>query len=225
MTAASAALVAAALLSVAWTALQPPFSQNYAERLAAIDEAGASATVSASLFALSQLPMLAGLLGVAHLIRRGAPILSNLGGSLAVVGVFGHSVFGGFALAQVAMAGDQANRELYAALVEQIESSPFMAFAAAGLIGTVLGMLLLGVGLWRSRVVPRWVPMLWWLFLLVEFVGTSLSDYAAYVSSVCLLVVFGALAAAVWRSPREEWAIASEPPAPKVDGSDVVVPA
>lgn len=209
----AAALVLAAVLSVAWTALQPPFPSGYAERLAAVDEAGTSAMVSAALFALSQLPMLAAVLGIAHVARRRAPVAANLGAALAVLGVFGHAVFGGVSLVTVVMAGDSANRAVHAELLARVESSPVMIFAAAGLLGTVLGLLVLGIGLWRSRAVPRWVPALLWTFLVLEFVGTSLSAYAGYVAGMCFLIVFGTLAAHVWRSPRQEWAAAPAEPA------------
>lgn len=200
------ALVLAAVLSVAWTALQPPFPAGYAERLAAVDQAGTTAMVSAALFALSQLPMLAAVLGIAHVARGRAPLAANLGAALAGIGVFGHAVFGGVSMVTVVMAGDAANRSVYADLLARVESSPVMIFAAAGLLGTVLGLLVLGIGLWRSRAVPRWVPALLWTFLVLEFVGTSLSVYAGHVAGICFLIVFGALAAHVWRSPRDEWA-------------------
>jgi hypothetical protein len=198
-------LVAAAALSVLWTVLSPPFPSDYAERLAAIDDGGTSASISAFAFTASQLPMLAAVLGIAHLIRRGAPVLANVGGTLAVIGVFGHSVFGGVSLTTVQMANDAGNRGVHAALLEDLESSPVMVFAAAGLLGTVLGLLLLSIGLWRSGVVPRWIPALTWVFLVVEFVGTGLSDYATYVSGVCLVLVFGALARHIWQTPPSTW--------------------
>ncbi len=198
-------LVAAAALSVLWTVLSPPFPSGYAERLAAIEDSGTSATVSAFAFTASQLPMLAAVLGIAHLIRRGAPVLANAGGALAVIGVFGHSVFGGVSLTTVQMANDAGNRSVHAALLENLESSPVMVFAVAGLLGTVLGLLVLSIGLWRSGAVPRWIPALTWLFLVVEFVGTSMSDYATYVSGVCLVLVFGARARHIWQTPRATW--------------------
>ena len=208
-TAAGASLVAAALTSAAWTLTMPPFPDGYVERLAAIDEAGASGTVSAVFFPISQLFMLGAVLGIAHLIRRGAPVLSNVGAALAVIGVVGHAIFGGANLMMLEMAGDATNREIHAEVLADFESSPMMLFAAAGLIGTVLGFLLLGIGLFRSRVVPRWVPALMWGFLVVEFVGTALSDYATYVSALALAITFGALAQHVWRTPRLEWEVAS----------------
>jgi hypothetical protein len=205
-TATAAGLVVAAVASAASVVLQPPFPDGYAARLAAIHDAGASAAVSAALFTVAQLPMLAAVLGIAHLLRRGAPVASNLGGLLGVLGTFGHAVFGGVALVTVVMAADPAQRAVHAALLQDVESSPLMLFAATGLIGTVLGLLTLSIGLWRSRVVARWVPGTLWVFLVVEFVGTNLSHYATYVSGLCFLAAFGAIARQVWESPRSEWA-------------------
>jgi hypothetical protein len=215
---AAAGLVAAALTSAASMVLMPPFTEGYDARLAAIHDAGASGAASAALFTLAQLPMLAAVLALAHLVRRGSPVLSNVGGLLAVVGTFGHAVFGGVSLVTVVMAGDPARRAAYAGLWQDVESSPVMVFAAAGLVGTVLGLVLLSIGLWRSRAVPRWVPALLWLFLVVEFVGTNLTDRAAYFSGLCLMVAFTAVARQVWTSPRADWA---EPAATLVERQHV----
>lgn len=205
-TAAATGLVAAAVVSTASTVLQPPFPDGYSERLAAIHDAGAAAAASAALFTFAQLPMLVAVLGIAHLIRHGAPVLSNLGGLLAVLGTFGHTVFGGVALVTVVMAADPAHRPEYAGLWGDVESSPVMLFAAAGLVGTVLGLLLLSIGLWRSRAVARWVPLTLWLFLVVEFAGSGLSSHAGYVSGLCLLAAFTGIAREVWVSPPSAWA-------------------
>lgn len=210
-TAAAIGLVGAVVTSAVWTLLEPAFPSDMVDRLAAIDEGGTGAAVSAAFFPLSQAFMLAAVLGIGHLLRHGAPRLSNLGTSLAVLGILGHCVFAGSMMMTVTMAADEANRELYADLVGDFESSPMIAFAAVGLLGTVLGLLLLSIGLWRSRVTPRWVPAVLWLFLVVEFVGSALSDYARYASLVCLGIAFGALALQVIQSPRSDWDIASAP--------------
>jgi hypothetical protein len=80
-----------------------------------------------------------------------------------------------------------------------------MIFALLGLAGTVLGMLLLSIGLFRSQVVPRWMPVVVWLFIVVEFVGTGLSDNAAYLSAVLVVLAFGAIAREIHRTPRDAW--------------------
>lgn len=201
---AAACLVLAAVTSVVWVELEPPFPDGYAARLAAIDQAGTSAAVSAWLFVWSQVPMLVALLTIAHLSRPGAPRLASVGGAFAALGAFGHTVWGGVMLVTVLMAGDAANREVYAGLLEEIESTPLlMVFAAAGLGGTVLGILLLTIGLWRSRAVPLWLPAVLLTFLVVEFVGTNFSDYAGYAGGLCLLIAFTALAREVWPAPRD----------------------
>ena len=169
----AACLVLAAAGSVAWVSLQPPFPEGYDARLAAIDEAGAGAAVSAFLFTATQLPWLVAVVGVAWLAHRGSSRFAAVGGTLAVLGAFGHAVFGGAMIVTVLMARDVADRAVMADLLETIELTGLLVpFMAAGLLGTVLGTLLLGVALWRSRVVPRWVPVVLWAFLVVEFVGS-----------------------------------------------------
>jgi len=205
----AACLAVAAVGSVIWVALQPPFPDGYDARLAAIDEAGTGAALSAFLFTATQLPWLVAVVGIAWLAHRGSSRFAAAGGTLAVLGAFGHAVFGGAMLVGVLMAQDVADRPVMAELLETIESSPLLVpFMAAGLLGTVLGLLLLGVALWRSRVVARWVPLVLWAFLVVEFVGSNLSEYAAYLSSVCLLLAFGALAQRLW-TPGSTDAVAS----------------
>ncbi len=200
-------LAGAVITTAVWTVLEPAFPSDQAERLAAIADGGTGAAVSAAFFPLSQFFMLAAVLGIGHLVRGGAPRLSNLGTTLAVLGVLGHCVFAGASLMTVTMADDIANRAVFADLVSDFESSPMMVFAAVGLVGTVLGLVLLSLALWRTRVAPRWVPALLWLFLLVEFAGSALSDQATYASLVCLAIAFIALARTVALTPRSSWEV------------------
>ncbi|MDO5735258.1 MAG: hypothetical protein Q4P15_02160 [Propionibacteriaceae bacterium] len=75
--------------------------------------------------------------------------------------------------------------------------------APMGLLGTVFGILVLAVGLFRSRVVPRWVPAALWLFLLLEFVGSSISEWAVLVSGVFYVVALGGAAVTLWGGAYE----------------------
>ena len=202
----AAGLVTTATLSLVSVVLQPAFPDGFEQRLAAIDEDGARSAVSAATFALAQLPFVVAVLGVAHLLRGRSPGVATAGASLGVLGAFGHAVFGGIALVYVTMASDEANRAAYAGLMQQVEESPVMVFAAMGLLGTVLGLLLLGVALWRSRLVPRWIPAALWVMLVVEFAAGGLSDYAATVASVLYVIVAVALALWVARTRSAAWA-------------------
>ena len=84
---------------------------------------------------------------------------------------------------------------------------------AAGLLGTVLGVLLLSIALFRSRTGPRWVGPVLWAFLVVEFVGSNLSEWASPVSVALYAVALGAIALTVHRSPAAAWG----PPAALTD--------
>jgi hypothetical protein len=193
-TLAVAGLVAAPLLAVLSVLLQPDLPSSPTDRLAAIDAAGWRAAVSAAAFAVEQLPTIAAALAIGHLLRARSPRLGSVGATLLVAGCVGHAVFGGYMLTLVAAAGDPAHRSAYAQLVDTVESSPMMLFSVVGLAGTVLGLLLLSVGLFRAHVGPRWVGPALWAFLVVEFVGTSMSDSASYLAGLLYLAAFGALA-------------------------------
>jgi len=205
-------LVSTAVLSALSTMTAPEFpAGGGAERLDAIADNLSASALSAAAFTLAQLPFIAAALGLGHLLRSGAPVLSNVATTLALLGAFGHTVFGGGALLHVAMAADEAQHATFGALIDDVESSPVTAFAAMGLLGTVLGLVLLAVGLWRAGFGPRWVPIALGAFVVVEFVGHSVSDWASHVASVIYLVSFTALAVAVWRTSPQGWATAPEP--------------
>ena len=169
----------AAALSILWVALEPSMPESSADRLAQVQDAGTSATLSAFAFVVSQLPFILAALGIAQLIGDRAPILANVGGAIAVLGGFGHAVFGGVQLMQLAMAADTANHDVYANLLGGELPWPLMIMMMIGTLGTVLGLILLGIGLLRAKAGPRWVPYALWAFVLVEFIGTNFTEWAA----------------------------------------------
>ena len=192
--------MATALLTLVSILLQPEFGADPVEHLAAIEDAGGAAAVSVTTFALSQLPFMVGCVVIALLCRAGAPRLAVAGGTLAVLGGFGHAVFGGIGLSQLAMS-TSPERAAMAEVITAIESGPAVIFMAMGLLGTVLGLLLLGVALFRSRMVPRWIPLTLWAFLVVEFVGSNLSAWASPAAGVLYVAAFGGLAVELLRQP------------------------
>ncbi len=193
-------LVATALLSNLSVLLQPEFAADPADRLATIDSSPVTSTVSLLAFVLAQLPFLVGVVAIAWLAKGAAPRLSAVGGTLAVLGGFGHAVFGGIGLAYLAMSTDSTARAAYADTVTRIESGPAVAFMAAGLLGTVLGLVLLGVALFRGRVVAPWIPITLWAFVVVEFVGANLSEWASVAAGALYLAALGGIAVHVLRT-------------------------
>lgn len=202
-TAAAICLILAGLLSAAFVLLAsaPGWGSDNVERLQGISP---RTTVSFLAYAAYQLPLMIGLLGVAHLLRGRAPVLGSLGASLAGLGAFGYAVYGGSQLMIPAMAADPANLEVYAQLRAGSETLTG-PFAALGMVGSIAGLLLLSIALWRSRVGARWIPVGVWVWLGVEFIGTSLIPGASLASAALLLVVLGSLAVVVWRSPVTAW--------------------
>jgi hypothetical protein len=197
---AATALVATALLSLVSNVTAPDFSGDTDDLLASIADGGGLVALSAMTFVLAQLPFVVGMVGLARWLHPSR--VAAVGGVLAALGGFGHAVYGGVMLSQTVMAADTANRPVYADLLTDLEGAAVLIpFMVLGLLGTVLGFLLLSIAWWRSRTEPRWVAPLLWAFLLVEFVGSNVSDWAAYLS---VLLYAAALGTAAWRLGRFE---------------------
>ncbi|QIK65771.1 DUF4386 family protein [Nocardioides sp. HDW12B] len=193
----AACLVATAALSAVSNATAPDFPVDAADRLQAMAGAGDRAWVSAFAFVLAQLPFVLAVLGLGALLRERLPRLAPVATGLAVLGGFGHAVFGGVSLTGIVLAADGAHRAVHAEVLEDVESSPIMAFAVMGLLSTVLGLVLLSVALWRGRLGPRWVPVVLGAFLVVEFAGSAVTAWSFEVAAVLYLIAFGALARAL----------------------------
>lgn len=204
--AAAICLVLAGLLSATFIVLAaaPGWGSDGVARLQAVADAGGTATVSFMAFVAYQLPIMIGLLGVTHLLRGRTPLLANLGGTLAALGAIGYAVYGGAQLLIPAMVADQAKLELFAQL--RADAEPLTEpFAILGILGSVLGLLLISIALWRAKLGPRWIPVTLWVFLAVEFVGTAISPATGPVSAALLLVALVSLGVLVQRSPVSAW--------------------
>ena len=75
-----------------------------------------------------------------------------------------------------------------------------LAAIAAGLLGTVIGLVLLGIALFRSRAVPRWIPVALWLFIFTEFVLTNFSDWASPAAALLYVAALTGIAVQLVRS-------------------------
>lgn len=202
-----AALVSTALLQVVSNAFGPEWVDGFEAQLAVFGEDLTSATVSAMTFLLAQLTTLVAVLGVAHLLRERTPVLSNLVPILLGLGCFGHAVHGGVMMTQLEMAADPANVGVHAGLLEAVEAGPAVAFMAMGLLGTVLGTVLLGVALLRSGVGPRWVGAGLIGFVVLEFAGSGLSEWAARAAVLLFALCFLALARTVAATDSAAWEV------------------
>jgi hypothetical protein len=192
--------VASALLTLVSVLTMPEFPDSASGRLAAIDDAGGSAVLSSMTFTAAQVLLAVGAVAAAAIVHARRRRTAYAAAALLVLGCFGHSVYGGIALAQLEMAGDAGHRDVMAGLLTDIESGPAVAFMALGLLGTVLGFVVLAVGLWRSRSVPPWIPAALVGFVVVEFAFASLSDWASYASGLLYAAALLGIATAVQQS-------------------------
>jgi len=201
--AARASLVLAPVLAALSVVLQPDMNGDSTHQLSVLGTTPAA--VSAAAFLVSQLPMLVAVLAIGRLLLPPATRLSSWGTGLGVLGCLGHVAFGGLSLSLVMMARDPEHRQVYAGLLDSIFNSPIMLVSVVGLAGTVVGLLILGIGIFRTRTGPIWVGPAIWAFLVVEFVGSSLSPKASYLSVLLLGAAFWALVPSLTAAqPRKE---------------------
>lgn len=204
-TAAAVALLAAASFAAASRFLYQPRDTSPAAMHSSFSTAHGRALASTVLFVVAELPAIGAALGIGHLLRLRRPVLSNIGTSLAVAGAFADAVAGTFTLAFVEVAQVPSTAGSYADVVGRARIVEH-GFSLVGLLGTVLGLLLLSIGLFRAHIGPRWVPPLLWAFLVLEFVGSSILPVLGLLSVLLLLAAYTALAVTVARGNTAEWA-------------------
>ena len=150
--------------------------------------------------------MLPAMLYLMRLARKGSPRLAVSGGVLAFAGWLAGLL--GLGASDVvfyhaARAGDHAAAvSLLTAVTDDAATS---VLVGVFLVGHLLGMLILGVALWRSRVVPLWAALLVGLapigHLFVHSAG-RLPNAFAY---ALMTAGMGAAALALLRVANEEW--------------------
>lgn len=131
------------------------------QMLAAIADSGADRFWTSNFLAAIGLCLLgAGGLAVMRLVRARGGALATVGGVLAMVSgaMAGAGLFMYGAVAAV-MADPDLDREQMGALQDRLSDAWQVMPPFVGFIGGALALLLLAGALWRSRVVPVWVPV------------------------------------------------------------------
>ncbi|MFC9694116.1 DUF4386 family protein [Kribbella sp. NPDC056951] len=150
-------LLSAPLVAVIARALMTPQYQDKADQLDttrylnALADASARNDLGALLATASAVLYVATALSLARIARNR---LGTVGAALSVVGAFGIFAVAVFAMVAGRLA-QESDRAAAAALLERLNNAPvFASFVLALLIGAI-GSVLLGIGLFRSRRVPR----------------------------------------------------------------------
>jgi hypothetical protein len=146
-------------------------------------------------------------LGLLHLLHHRGAVLGHIGGGLLLIGFLGLAAHnaGYYGMLGVASAPG-IDREQMVRFWQAAGGVPGnIVSLLMFLIGYLLGMVVLGVGLFRARVVPRWTAALVILSLVVSLFAEG-SLLIALISSVLLFVGLGAIGLMLLRQSDADWA-------------------
>jgi len=149
-------LIAAPTLLLASELVSPDLSDDGAASLAAIEAQPGRLAAWIWLGIASAVLLLPAVFGLVPLLRRRGGLAGGIGAALAVVGAVGYAVHQGmFLQLPLLLEGDRAGM---AALYErQGESAVFAVVTFLLFLAPLLiGLLLLGVGLYRGGIAPLW---------------------------------------------------------------------
>jgi hypothetical protein len=146
-------------------------------------------------------------LGLLHLLHHRGAILGHIGGGLLLIGLLGfaaHNAAYYGTLGAVSAPGiDQEQMIRFWQASETVPGN--LVWLLMFVIGYVLGMFLLGVGLFWARVVPRWTAALIVLYV-VGFVFAEASLLIALISWMLLFVGLGTIGFMLLRQSDADWA-------------------
>ena len=183
-------LIAAPLVLLALYVALPDLPDDPTAMLAAIAANRERTMVAALLLMLSSVLFLPAFVGLIHLLRDRGVVLGHLGGGLALLGALGHIGRATHFLVYVQMTTGGADQAQMVALINRIQGDPALVPIMLTLAAFDFGLLLLGIGLWRARVVPRWAAAGIVLAIVLVIIGVVIIDGGP----IILLVVFAGLA-------------------------------
>jgi len=146
-------------------------------------------------------------LGLLHLLHHRGAVLGHIGGGLLLIGLLGFAAHNaGYYGTLGAVSAPGIDQEQMIRFWQAAETVPGnLVSLLMFLIGYVLGMFLLGVGLFWGRVVPRWTAALIVLYV-VGFLFAEESLLLALISWMLLFVGLGTIGFMLLRQSDADWA-------------------
>lgn len=203
-------LVGAPLAEVVEQLISPLTGGSTADDFAAIAAAPERFTVAVVVGLIGTALLLPALLGLASRASVRTPVLALVATAVAAISVLG---FAGVRMSQafegqLATGGlppDQAVAQFDAAVASPVGVTMLIAFLG----GTVVGVVLFAIALWRSRQAPVGAIILMLFFPVADLVAPT--GVGTVVSHVVLLAAFGWMAVALLRRDRLGAAPVGEP--------------
>lgn len=192
-------------------ALAVPIVVTDNEQGAAIDQlndyaAHSGAALLSNLLLIPLMLLVPAMIYAARVARRRSPATAFVGGGLAALGWTAGLISigaGQIALYQGSQLPDPSGA---AALIDAVNTDPvYGTLVGMFVIGHLVGMIVLGIGLWRSRAVPVWAAACFVAYPVLHFVGSATSPVLDRAANVLLLISGLVLAVKVARTPNDEW--------------------
>lgn len=146
------------------------------------------------------------LVGLLYLIRDRGVVLGHIGVGLALIGIVGHAVFAGFQVVLLGFIQSGVDREQLSTI---LGSGPlnvgFVIVMLMFLGGFFLGLILLSISLWRSRVAPLWVAAC--IIAAIVWVSTPLGTIMlqADIGGALVLIGLGWIGLKILRMSDADW--------------------
>ncbi len=171
-TLAGVCLITQPFLNLISVAISPRQSTNASEQLAMISAHPTRFLIANLLDLLWLFLLIPAVLGLVHLLRTRGALLGHIGGGFVLAGAVGVAAYRGVNLAQLQVAQSGLNQEQVLAAFGQASLGSIVVMLISA-IGLFIGYAVLAVGLWRTRVAPRWASGLIVAFLVVDIVGLA----------------------------------------------------
>jgi hypothetical protein len=193
MTAAALSMIAAPVFLVASAIVSPQLKSDEGAQIGVIAANPTRWYWFTLLLLIGSILLIPALLGIAALLHEHSPRLANIGGGLAILGslVAIGDVMSQFVSWQ--MAANGADRQQMAALLHRFDNAAGVGvlFSVGGL-AVLIGVILLTIGLIRTRIAPAWAAIGLSAATLLNVVAFSSASAAGVaVSWIVLLVAMG----------------------------------
>ena len=200
-------LIAGPALFVISSIMSPAWADDTADYLEEIAGDKGLYLASSYLFMIGGMLLIAGSLGIIKLMRRGRKVtLGQVAGFLLLLGACATTAFYVISAIEVEMVDEAANRAEMVALSERSEESTgaVLFFIPYFFLGLVLGLVLLGIAMIRTRVVPVWAGAVVLISVVVLFVSGE-GQFANVIGNVLIMIGIAPLGLKILSLSDEQW--------------------
>jgi hypothetical protein len=185
----AATCIAAPLFGVVAGAANPALGGSNSSKLLAISRHSGAFYVYAICILISSYLLVPAVLGLIAVVRESQPRWTLFGGPLAVVGTLVAVGDAATELVYWQMGKPAADQAQMVALADRYDTAAGASVVyAIGGLATIVGIALLGAGLWRSGAAPRWAGVALPVAMIANIAGFSMGNPTMVVGSYIILL-------------------------------------